>query len=111
MGKWAGDLQKARMTETGKAKRKWERDQETCKREVEGKQGTWKREVQGEKRSARGQGTWNKDREREQRAGKGPGITEESKGMIKGNRQCHVCENDVAGVCGAVFSVMCEGIM
>ena len=60
MGKGAGDLQKARMTETGKAKRKWER------------------EVKGKKRTARGQGTWNKDQEREQRAGKGPGKGTES---------------------------------
>jgi len=49
------------------------------------------------------------------------GNTEQSKGRIKGNRKDageHGTEsskvargNHVAGVCGPVFSVMCEGIM
>ena len=81
-------------------------------------QGTLKRVKEGSKGTERMQGNIEQSPVRlpgksEGCKGKGKdaGNTEQSKGMIKGNRQCHVCENDVAGVCGAVFSVMCEGIM
>ncbi len=81
-------------------------------------QGTLNRVKEGSKGTERMQGNMEQSPVRSpgksegcKGKGKDAGNTEQSKGMIKGNRQCHVCENDVAGVCGAVFSVMCKGIM